>query len=193
MKKEHRIWNIVENIVYYALLIPLVIITLSIVYQSIAFPDKIPNIFGYKIFMVLDNSMDESIKPGDLIFTKNIDTETLKKNDVIGFRNNADTVTIYKIIDISNEQVLDKETNENKTIKLLKMNAPENATKDLKLVNASKVEGIVTRKIPGLGLIIYNMQKPIVLAVIIIVILIIGGIAYYIAAKLDEKDEKNKK
>lgn len=190
MKKAYKVWNIVENIVYYALLIPLVIITLAIVYQSIAFPNKIPNIFGYKMFMVLDNSMDESIKPGDLIFTKNIDTEKLKINDVIGFRNNTDTVSIYKIIDISNEQILDKETNENKTIKLFKMKATENATKDLKLVNASKVEGIVTGKVSGLGLIIYNMQKPVVLGIIIIVILVGGGIAYYVAAKLDERVEK---
>lgn len=185
-----KVWNILENIIYYIILIPLVIVTLMIVYQQIVFPDKIPDIFGWKIFIIMDEYMDDSVRYADLVFTKNIEPENLKVNDVIAFRNATNTVTIHKILEIDEEEKIDETTQEERLVRSFKMKTLKNETSDTKVVNDSKVEGILKHKIPKVGLIILLMQEPLVLVVILCVILIIGLIALYIAQRLDEKDKR---
>ncbi len=185
-----KIWNVIENIVYYIILIPLIIVTLMIVFQEIKYPDKIPHIFGWKLFIIMDEYMDDSVEYGDLVFTKNIDTNSLNNGNVIAFRNGTNTVTIHKIIDIEEEQKQDETTKEERTIRTFTMKTLENETVDTRIVTDSKVEGILRSRIPKLGLIILLMQKPIVLLIIIGIILLIGLICLYIAKKLDLRDER---
>ena len=187
------IWNILENIVYYIILIPLIVVTLMIVFQQIKEPDKIPHIFGWKLFIIMDEYMDDSVKYADLVFTKNVDTTVLNKGDVIAFRNDTNTVTIHKIIDIEEEQKQDEITKEERLVRTFTMKTLENETQDTRIVADSKVEGILRKRIPKIGLIILLMQKPIVIAIIIAVILVIGLICLYIAKKLDLRDEKLEK
>jgi len=155
-------------------------------------PDKIPDVFGYKVFMILSDDMDSSIKYGDLIITKNIEPQKLQIGNVIAFRNPVDTVTIYKIKNITELQEQDPETNEEKTIKQFEMEAPENAIDSLKNIKEAKVEGIVVHRIPRIGLIVMWMQQPIILLIINGIILLIGGICYYIAYRLDKKELEEK-
>ena len=183
-----RIKNIIGDVIYYAILLPLIIITLMVVYQSIAYPDKIPNIFGYKLFMILDDKMDETVEYGDLVFTKNIDCNILKKGNIIAFRNGVNTVTIHEIINIEEKIEIDQETNEEKMKKTFTMQTATNETLDTKYVEDEKVEGIVVKKIAKIGTIIMFIQKPIHLLIIIAIILVIGAFVYFIAAKLDKRD-----
>ena len=183
-----RIRNIIGDVFYYVILIPLIIITLMVVYQSIAYPDKIPNIFGYKLFMILDDKMDETVEYGDLVFTKNIDCNILKKGNIIAFRNGVNTVTIHEIIDIEEKKEIDQETNEEKMKKTFTMQTATNETLDTKYVEDEKVEGILVKRIAKIGTIIMFIQKPIHLLIIIAIILVIGAFVYFIAAKLDKRD-----
>ena len=50
--------------------------------------------------MIFDKYMDDSIEYGDLVVTKNIEANKLKTGNTIAFRNNMNTVTIHKIINI---------------------------------------------------------------------------------------------
>lgn len=183
-----RIRNIIGDVIYYVILIPLIIITLMVVYQSIAYPDKIPNIFGYKLFMILDDKMDETVEYGDLVFTKNIDYNILKKGNIIAFRNGVNTVTIHEIIDIEEKTEINQETNEEKMKKTFTMQTATNETLDTKYVEDEKVEGILVKRIAKIGTIIMFIQKPIHLLIIIAIILVIGAFVYFIAAKLDKRD-----
>lgn len=183
-----RIRNIIGDVIYYVILIPLIIITLMVVYQSIAYPDKIPNIFGYKLFMILDDKMDETVEYGDLVFTKNIDCNILKKGNIIAFRNGVNTVTIHEIIDIEEKTEIDQETNEEKMKKTFTMQTATNETLDTKYVEDEKVEGILVKRIAKIGTLIMFIQKPIHLLIIIAIILVIGAFVYFIAAKLDKRD-----
>lgn len=183
-----RIRNIIGDVIYYVILIPLIIITLMVVYQSIAYPDKIPNIFGYKLFMILDDKMDETVEYGDLVFTKNIDCNILKKGNIIAFRNGVNTVTIHEIINIEEKTEIDQETNEEKMKKTFTMQTATNETLDTKYVEDEKVEGILVKRIAKIGTIIMFIQKPIHLLIIIAIILVIGAFVYFIAAKLDKRD-----
>ena len=188
-----KIGVILENILYYLVLIPLVIITLRIVYLQIVEPDRIPDVFGWKIFMILDGKMDENIEYGDLVFTKNIDPNILKNNDLIAFRTPRNTVVLHRITDITTEYKMDEKTKEERDIRTFTLKAAENETNDTKTVQDSKVEGILRKRIPKVGLIILFIQQPLALFGIICIILIIGLICLYIAEKLDERDEERKR
>lgn len=168
----------IEDIIFYIIFIPIIALIVIILWQVITEPEKIPNIFGYKMFIIIDGKMDESIDYGDLAFTHNINPDELKLNDVIAFRNEMNTVTIHKIIDI----------NKVKESRRFTMRTAINETSDTKYVNGERVEGILVGKIPKLGAIILLIQKPLVIILIILIILIAGLIAYYIAQQLDKRD-----
>ncbi len=175
-KQKTSIAVIIQNIIFISVLIPLIIIIINIFYQLIVYPDKIPHIFGYKIFMIFDEYMDDSIEFGDLVFTKNVNPNDLQIGDIIAFRNKRNTVAIHKIIDANTNMF---------TMKTL-----INETNDTKYVNKENVEGILVYKIPRLGAIVYFIQQPWAMLAIGCVILSAGLVWIYIAQELDERDRK---
>lgn len=179
--RKISVGEIIGDVIYLIVIIPLLIITLMLIYQSITEPDKVPDIFGYKLFMILDENMEETLEYGDLTITRNINTDELKIGDIVAFRNARNTVTIHKIEEIN-------ETEEHSKIFIMK--AQENEADDTRKAKDEKIEGILIKRIPKIGLWIMVFQKPLVTLLVIIVILIIGLIAYYIAGKLDERDRK---
>ena len=190
VKETSTIKKIVEDIIYICILMPLVFITCRVVFISITKPDVIPDVFGYKLFMIFDEYMDDSINNGDLVITHNINPKELKVNDVMAFRNGMNTVTIHKINEINEITEFNEESNENEIVMVFKMNTSENETSDTAMVREDKVEGLVVYKIPKLGSIIYFIQQPLVMLGGAGIILCIGLISIYIAGKLDEKDKK---
>ena len=185
-----NIIRIIENLILIFCLILLVFITFHIVYQKIVYPDTIPDIFGYKMFMIFDDYMDESIEYGDLVITSNVNTNKLRKNDLIAFRNEMDTVTIHKINDIQKVKEEDKENNKINTVRFFLMNTLENEKEDTTNVREDRVEGIIVYRIAKLGSIIYFIQKPKNIISIMIIFVMIGVIMYCIAYGLDERDRK---
>ncbi len=181
--KKKNIIEIILDIAYLILIIPLLIITIIIIYQSITKPDEVPNVFGYKMFIILDEKMEETLKYGDLVFTKNINTDDLRKDNIIAFRNGINTITIHKIDRVT--------IDEEKKSKIFEMNTGQYEAIDSKYVKENTVEGLIVKRIPKIGLFIITFQKPLVLVTVIIFVLIIGLIAYYIAQQLDERDRKN--
>lgn len=179
--RKKNIFDILLDIIYLIFIIPLLIITLMIVYQSIRYPDKVPDIFGYKLFIILDEKMEETLEYGDLIFTYNINVDELKVGNIVAFRNLANTVTVHRIEEITKTE---------EGSKLFMMKTQENEAFDTKSAKEEKIEGILTKRIPKIGMLIMILQEPLVMLVIIIIISIIGLIAYCIAAKLDEHDIK---
>ncbi len=170
--------TLVEDIVYYSILFPLILLAIILLWQKIVNPYKIPDIFGYKMFIVVDEKMDYSVEYGDLVFTHNIEPKTLKLNDLIAFRNNTNKVTLHRIIDIN--QYIDKI--------VFEMETHSNEVGDTKYVNGDQVEGIVIHRVPKIGLIVLKIQEPAVILTLIAIVVVVGTIAYYIAEKLDERD-----
>lgn len=172
--------SLIEDIIFYIIIIPLIVLAITIIWQKITQPDKIPDIFGYKMFVVLDENMDQSIEYGDLVFTHNVAPKDLKESNVIAFRNKTNKVTIHKITDIA----------KTKNGKQFEMENSLNEVGDTKYVNEDQVEGIIVHRIPNIGLLLYNFQKTHVILIIIGIVLVIGLIAYCIASKLDKRDIK---
>ena len=175
----------IENIVYILILTPLAIVAITISYQLLLFPDKIPNIFGYKMFVVFEEYMDDSLEYGDLAITYNSPSNSLVEGDVIAFRNGQNTVTIHKI-----EDIRELYGEDSKTYKMFTMKTLDNEDVNAKYVDENKLEGQLVYKIPKLGAFLYFIQKPIPMLIISFVILAIGSFWIYIANKLDEEDEE---
>ena len=156
-------------------------------YKANTDPAKVPDVFGYKPMIVLSGSMETSIHTGDLVFVKMVDTTTLKKNDVIAFRNETDTVTTHRIIDIVFEDGK----------QYFKTKGDANNTEDANLVAMEDVEGLYVGRIAKAGNFLMFMQKPIGLFIVLLVILVIGLLWLYIVTRRDDKkfrkeDEKDR-
>ena len=182
--KQISIGKIVK-IIFFIIAIPLLIIACTIMYKANKYPDKIPDVFGIKPMIVLSGSMETSIYTGDLVFVKMVDTDTLKENDIIAFRNEENKVTTHRIIEIIEEN---GET-------LYRTKGDNNRSEDANLVKTADVEGRYFCRIAGLGNFLMFMQQPIGLAVVLLIILVVGLICLHIMNKVEEKNisEEDKK
>ena len=149
------------------ILLGILAINIHITLQAKNNEDVVPNVFGYKPFIVLSGSMEKEIHKGDLIITKMIEPESLKISDVIAFRDNENTVTTHRIIDIVEKN--------NNTYFVTK--GDNNNSQDQNLVEYKDVEGIYVTRIPMVGTVLSELAKPanaiiIVLGISIIFILL---------------------
>ena len=176
-KKGNKIGLIIK-ILFFLIAFVILLISGTILYKAYKYPDKIPDVLGYKPMIVLSGSMETAIHTGDLAFVKIVDTTTLKKDDVIAFRNENNTVTTHRIIEIVFENGK----------QFFRTKGDANNTEDVNLVKMEDVEGIYVGRLPGVGNFLMFMQKPIGLFVVLLVILVIGLIWLYIVNKKEEKE-----
>ncbi len=176
-KTEKKKWyKSVSNwliIVASVILIPILVINIWIMIQAKTNKDEIPSVFGYKPFIVLSGSMEQEIYQGDLVLTKIVDPATLKVNDIIAFRDQEDTVTTHRIIDII--------TNEGETYFITK--GDNNNSQDSNLVSFDDVEGIYLFRIPGIGTFMNSLSKPTTIIIVLLGITLIFVISFVLSTK----------
>lgn len=184
MKKGNKKWyQSYSNwivIIACAILIPMLIMNLSIMFQAKKDENTVPSVFGYKPFMVLSGSMETEIHKGDLIITKIIDPKTLKIDDVIAFRDAENTVTTHRIIDMVERN--------GETYFITK--GDNNSSQDQNLVSLSDVEGIYVGRIPGIGSIMNSLAEPTTIIILVLGITVIFGIAFTISNKKQREKEQ---
>lgn len=183
MEKSKKWYKSVSNwitLVLCVILIPILIINVYIMIQSKTNENKVPSIFGIKPFIVLSGSMESEIYKGDLIFTKEIEPESLKKDDVIAFRDAEKTITTHRIIDIV--------TKEDGTYFITK--GDNNDAQDLNLVEFDDVEGIYLFRIPGIGSMMNTLSKTSTIIILVLIITFIFVISFMITNKKQMNIEK---
>ena len=166
------------------LFIAIVTLGITIVYKSYSEPNKIPSVFGWKPFIVLSGSMEDTIMPGDLILTKEIDALELKEGDIISFRTNKYNVITHRIINIVDENGERKYYTK----------GDNNNSADSEPVCNEQIEGRYRYRIPKLGEIALNLQKPIGIVICVtlpLIILLIAQFADY-KRQVKEKEKKQK-
>ena len=183
MKKKwyQKVSNWIFGIVVVILLLILAI-NVHITLQAKNDENVVPNVFGYKPFFVLSGSMEKEIHKGDLIITKMIEPSTLKINDVIAFRDQENTVTTHRIIDMI----------EKDGVTYFVTKGDNNNTQDQNLVEYKDVEGIYVGRVPFVGTALNELAKPanaiiIVLGITIIFIILFQRTSRKI--KLEEQAE----
>lgn len=172
----------VLKIVFVTILLIILLINISIIIQTKLKPNLVPNIFGYKPFIVLSGSMESKISVGDLVFVKKVNPNELKVGDIIAFRDSEDIVTTHRIVDI--------ETKDNKLCFVTKGDA--NNANDDGIVYSNMVEGKYQTKIAKVGNAILFIQEPIGFVVMLMSILIICLLVYSFQSKKISKEEKFK-
>lgn len=174
MQKFKRIISIIILII----LIPILFVSAVILVNSYVKPDEVPSFFGWKPFIVLSGSMETKILAGDVVVVKEVDTQTLKKGDIIAFKEN-DIVITHRIDEIVQED------GETKYI----TKGDNNNTRDNGYVLPSQVEGLYEFRIARLGNLAMFIQTPIGM----IVCLSIPLLLLVIIQVKDSKDDTDKK
>lgn len=161
-------------------LIPIIIMNLSIMFQAKANTNKVPSVFGIKPFMVLSGSMETEIKKGDLIITKETNPEELEIGNVIAFRDAAGTVTTHRIIDIV--------VKEGETYFITK--GDNNSTQDRNLVSLKDVEGIYLFRIPGIGSMMKSLSQTTTIVILVLIITVVFVVGFIISNKKYVEEER---
>ena len=128
----------------------------------------------------MSGSMMSQIEIGDLVFVKEVDTNTLEVNDIIAFKDSENLVTTHRIVNIINEN----------GEKSFETKGDSNNVKDEKLVYGKDVEGKYVFKIGKLGKYILFLQEPLGFSLMMIFILLIGAIMFMMENQKIKKEEK---
>lgn len=127
--------------------VPLLLINVTLIVKSYTSPDKVPDFFGYKPFIVLSGSMEPSIMTGDMVFVKETDPDSLEVGDVIAYKSGSAVVT-HRIVEVKSE---------NGETRYVTQGDANNAA-DQGLVKPADVEGIYQRRVAGAGNLAMFMQ-----------------------------------
>ena len=138
------------SIIVILILLPILLISIAILVDSYTHPDEVPSFFGWKPFIVLSGSMETQISVGDVVVVKEVDTNTLKKGDIIAFNENNIVIT-HRINEVIYE--------DGKTKYITK--GDNNNTQDSGYVTPEQVEGVFQFKISRLGNLAMFVQTPI--------------------------------
>ena len=94
-----RIGQIILDIFIVFVIISSIFITIITLTSN---KDGVPNVLGYSPFSIQSNSMDPTLKKGDLIIDKKVDIESLKVGDIISYFDTVKGVNIIKTHRITN-------------------------------------------------------------------------------------------
>lgn len=163
------------SIIVILILLPILLISIAILVDSYTHPDEVPSFFGWKPFIVLSGSMETQISAGDIVVVKEIDTNELKKGDIIAFKDGNIVIThrIDEVTEIDGKtQYITKGDNNN--------------TQDIGYVSPEQIEGVFKFKVSRLGNLAMFIQTPLGM----IVCLSIPIIIIILLQTADSKKEK---
>lgn len=168
------------SIIIYIILIPIIIFNFTLIMKSFIYPNKTPDFFGYKSFVIVSGSMEPTIKKGDAIFVKNVAEEEIKINDIISFQTAVPTKTnvTHRVIEIMEEDGVKKYTTK----------GDNNNTEDKEKITYQQIEGKYQFKINQFGIVTNILKSKITLVILIMLIVIIS----FYRAKNEKKKQKRK-
>ena len=166
-KKENKVLQIIKYIII-TILVIMLITNIYLIVKSKLHKDKVPSLFGYKVFIVLSDSMETEITTGDIVITKNTDVKDLKVDDIIAYKNSKEYVTTHRIVNIVEE--------DNNIC--FETKGDKNNTNDLQVVCSDIIEGKYIKKIPKLGKVLLFLQEPAGLAVLILLLILVCILSY---------------
>lgn len=135
-----RIWDVVTTV----LVVLVVIFAVALVGVRL---------FGFQVFTVLSGSMEPNYHVGSLIYVKDVDPLELKKDDVITFLLDEDTVATHRIVEVVPDT-------EDSSVVRFRTKGDANDAEDGSLVHCNNVIGTPVFTIPLLGYVANYIQNP---------------------------------
>ena len=145
------------RIIAYIIIIPLLLYNITMIIQSILYPNKTPSVLGLKTYIIASGSMEPTLKVGDIVLIKEISSTNLKENDIISFQKDNTIIThrIHKILKLDEKVKFQTKGDHNQSI-------------DSDLVEESNIEGKMIIKIPYIGKILVFLVRKEVMAIVIV-------------------------
>lgn len=142
-----KVWNVVKNIFTWAVVLIAVGMMIFTIISVNTFDRADRNLFGYKAFIVLSDSMSATdFSAGDLVLVKEVDPATLREGDIISFSSqntsNFGEIVTHKIRKVT--------TDENGDTAFVTYGTTTNVD-DESLVTFPFVIGKYQTKLPGVG------------------------------------------
>lgn len=154
--KFKRIMNIIEYIVIFLV----IFVNTMLIIKSTNDPNKTPDLFGKKAFIIVSGSMIPTIQIGDIVFVDA--NEQVETGDIIAFRRNT-SVIVHRVI-----KSIDLEGNA-----MFQTKGDNNNAADLELVTTDKVEGVYQFKIPYIGKLLMFLYNNLAIVIVIVVVILL--------------------
>lgn len=158
-KKKTKLKKVI-NIIEYIVIFVIIFVNAILIIKSVNNPNKTPDLFGKKAFIIVSGSMIPTIEIGDIVVIDN--TTNVKVGDIIAFRRNTNVI-VHRII---NEMNVNGKT-------MYQTQGDNNNIADLELVETKNIEGVYINKIPWIGKALMFLYNNLAIVVIIIVLLLI--------------------
>lgn len=140
-------------------------------------------LIGFQMYTVLSGSMEPTHKVGSVVYVKKVEQNKLKKDDVITYYLDKNTLSTHRIVEI----VKDEKTNETK----YRTKGDANEKEDAVLVEYKNIKGKVMFSIPLLGYILNFINTT--SGKIIVGSIFIALISFVIIIELITEDDKQPK
>ena len=170
------------NTVLYIIIIPIIILGLIMIIKSAIKPNEVPDIFGYKNFVIVSGSMEPTIMTEDVIFVKKVPQVEIKEQDIISFRD-GDSITTHRIVSIE----------EQNGIKKYKTKGDNNNVEDRELVSYENIEGKYQFKIDKFGNIIEILKSKLTLLILVFILAVNSWYSYRVSLRKQKRKEKREK
>ena len=170
IKKRKEINNRIKKTVF----IFIIILLYNIVLLYMSYIDKFdtPSFYIYKAYIISTESMQPTLKKGDVIVIKKVDKKDLRIDDIITFKVKGEVIT-HRIVEIDEVNGTYKTKGDN-----------NNIIDDVNLL-FEDIEGKEIIKIPHLGNIVSGLKNRIIIILTILICLII-----YLN-KIEKKEKSN--
>lgn len=177
IKKRKEINNRIKKIVF----IFIIILLYNIVLLYMSYIDKFdtPSFYIYKAYIISTESMQPTLKKGDVIVIKKVDKKDLKIDDIITFKVKGEIIT-HRIVEIDEVNGTYKTKGDN-----------NNIIDDVNLL-FEDIEGKEIIKIPHLGNIVSGLKNGIIIILTILICLIIYLNKMEMKEKSNARREKKK-
>ena len=182
IKNRNEKVKIIISTFLYIIIIPILVMNLTLIIKSFVKPDKIPDFFGYKNFVIVSESMEPTIMVGDAIFIKKVPENDIKINDIISFHD-GESINTHRIIGVSEEN----------GIKMYKTKGDNNRGEDKEKISYSQIEGKYLFKINNFGNLIKILQSKVTLIILILLVCFNAYFNYSLKNKRIERSKKRKK
>lgn len=181
--KNNRLRIIIKtlSILTYIITIPIIIFNMTLIVKSYINPNETPSFFGYKNFIIVSRSMENTINKNDVIITKEVTQENIHQDDIIAFYQNGEIIT-HRIIDWVYED------GEMKYV----TKGDNNIHADKEFVSYEQIEGKYLFKLSGFGVILKILQNPITILLLFIILILNCIYGYNHRKKKEIRSNKRK-
>lgn len=169
----------IMSMILYMILIPMIIFNFTLIIKSFINPNKTPDFFGYKSFVIVSGSMEPTIMKEDAILVKEVKQEDIKVNDIISFRQ-GDTNVTHRVVEIEEENGTKKYTTK----------GDNNHIEDKEKITYEQIEGKYQFKINQFGIMIEILKSKMTLMILILIIIFIYLYKHNMERKRKKRKEK---